>query len=68
MYNIRGHTFMTPAVGGGGGPQTRRPKEGGCMNSVHDKGGGGQKSENFADVIYGSTLDAVSPGRVAIIR
>ena len=30
------------------------------MNSEHDRGGGVKKSENFADVIYGSPLTSQS--------
>ena len=42
-------------VGGGGSPKSRW-KEQGCMNYVCDKGEGVNKSENVADVIYGSAL------------
>ena len=49
---VGGHTYMTSAVGGKGGPQKARRKERGCVNYVLDKGGGGQKSKNFADLIY----------------
>ena len=38
-----GHTYMTSAVGGGEGSPKSRQQERGFMNSVRDKGGGGQK-------------------------
>ena len=47
---------MTSAVGGGRGSPKSRPKEQNHLISVCDKGGRGKKSENFANVIYGSPL------------
>ena len=43
---------MTSAVGGGS-PKSRQ-KEGSFANHVCDRGGGKKKSENVADIIYGS--------------
>ena len=43
---------MTSALEGGRGSPKSRQKERGCVNYVHDNGGGVKKSEIFADVIY----------------
>ena len=40
----RGHTYMTSAVGGGGGSPKSRQKELGCVNSVCDRGERGSKN------------------------
>ena len=53
----RGPPYMTSAVAGKeGGPQKADNKEQNQLLCVSDGGGGVKKSENFADVIYGSPL------------
>ena len=52
---------MTSALGGGGGPQKTDKKEQNHLICDSDKGGGGQKSENVADLIHGSPLSAFLP-------
>ena len=41
-------------MGGGGSPKSRE-KEQGCVNSVPDKRERGEKSENFVDVMHGTS-------------
>ena len=53
---VRGLPYMTSAVGGGGGSPKSRRKEQNQLICDSDKGEGVNKSENFADVIYGSPL------------
>ena len=55
--DTRGLPYMTSAGGGGGrgSPKSRR-KEQNQLICYSDKGEGVKKSENFADVIYGSPL------------
>ena len=48
---VWGLPYMMSALGGGRGSPKSRLKEQGCVNSVQDKGGGVQKSENCADVL-----------------
>ena len=50
MYNIRGHTFMTPAVGGGGGPQNADQRKEVAWILYMTRGEGVKKLEIFADV------------------
>ena len=49
-----GLLYMMSALDGGGGSPKSRQKEQNQLIYVRDKGGGGKKTENFADVIYGS--------------
>ena len=49
---------MTSAVGGGGGfPKSRREDQ---NQLICDSDKGVQKSDNFADVIYGSPLRSIT--------
>ena len=45
---------MTSAMGGGKGSPKNKQKEQNQLICDSDKGGGVKKSENYADVIYGS--------------
>ena len=55
FFTLKGASIWHPQRGGS---QKSRRKEQGCVYSVCDKEGEGgvQKSENFADIIYGSPL------------
>ena len=55
--SVSGLPYMMYTAGGGRGFPKSRQKERCCVNSVRDRGEGVNKSENFADVIYGSPLN-----------
>ena len=54
VTEVRRDTYMTSALGGGGGPPkaevVRKLSRGGCVN-LRTRGEGVQKSQNFVDVI-----------------
>ena len=55
----KGASIYDVRTEGGGGYPKRRCSKGGCVNLVsvpNEDKGGGQKLENFADVIYGRSL------------
>ena len=59
---------MTSAVGGGRGVPKKQTKKQNQLICDRNRGGGIKKSENFADVIYGSPLvKIVIPGIVIFL-
>ena len=66
--SLGGLPYMTSAVGGGRGVPKKQTKGTKSDDLWQWQGGGCQKSENFADVIYGSPLYGTQYSRVETVR